>query len=130
MQHTATCCNTLQRTATHYYTHQAEEVVPVQSKLKAKLQCTASHCYTLQHCNTLHHTPVEEVVPVYEFESQGGTATHCNTLHHTATHFGIHQVEEVVPVYSKLKAELHEKAAAAAIKASAAAAVAVAVSGE
>ena len=102
----------------------------VQSKLKEKLQHTATHCYTLQLCNTLHHTPVEEVVPVYGFESQGGTATHCNTLHHTATHFNIHQVEEVVPVYSKLKEELHEKAAAAAIKASAAAAAAAAVGGE
>ena len=41
---------------------------------KAKLQYTESHCYTLQHCNTLHHTPIEEVVPVYVFETQGGTA--------------------------------------------------------
>jgi len=53
----ATCCNTLQHTATHHHT----------------LQHTATRCHThthtVQHDNwthDLHHT-----------------ATHCNTLHHT-----------------------------------------------
>jgi len=79
---TATHCNTLRRTATHFnlrqYRFKKGHLLPT------PLHCntTATHYNTLQntatHCNTLQHT-----------------ATHCNTLQHTATHCNTLQLHAV-----------------------------------
>jgi len=70
LQHTATHCNTLQRTATHWTHLNALEHTAIHWNT---LQRIATHCNSLQqtatHCNTL--------------DTLQHTATHCSTLQHT-----------------------------------------------
>ena len=82
---TATCCNTLQHTATHRDTPQHIHAWSVFDNVSncvrhpchcSILQHTATHCSTMQntvaYCSTLQHA-----------------ATRCSTLHHTAAHCSI-----------------------------------------
>ena len=82
LQHAATCCNTLQHTATYSW-HSRRGVscrLGAATKTNATVGCTLQHaatrCNTLQHaatrCNTLQHA-----------------ATRCNTLQHAATRCSI-----------------------------------------
>ena len=47
---------------------------------RGEVECTATHCNTLQHtathCNTLQHTATH-------YDTLQRSATHCNTLQHT-----------------------------------------------
>ena len=74
LQHTATKCNALQHTATHFL-HATQHSVAQAATCHVHFTCSilqqsATHCNKVQrtatHCNTLQHT-----------------ATHCNTLQHT-----------------------------------------------
>jgi len=71
LQHTATLCNTLQRTSIEEDKRQIKKS-PLPTSVYCSVLQSEAHCNTLQHttthCNTLQHT-----------------ATHCNTLLHTAT---------------------------------------------
>jgi len=75
---TATHCNTLQHTATHYRAESERKRPPT------RVQHTATHCNTLQHTATHYHT-----IPhtLYKNWSQGdyNTATYCNSVEQTAT---------------------------------------------
>jgi len=94
-QHTATHCNTLQRTLQHTATHcntlqhTATHVIPGRRLSWINAHC-ATHCNTLQH--TLQHTATrcdprrtKETSHMHQHTLQH-TATHCNILQHTATH--------------------------------------------
>ena len=96
LQHTATRCNTLQHTATHYHgkifmNGCKEAYEHVKRNLRHVLQCVA---HTATHCNTLTWQDIAGfVLHVHRplcTRSCGNTlqhtATHCNTLQHTATH--------------------------------------------
>ena len=82
-KHTATQCNTLQKTALQHTATQCN-----------KLLHATPHCITLQHtatqCNTLHHTAphcnntLQHTATYYNTPQH--TATHCNTLQHTTPH--------------------------------------------
>jgi len=78
---TATHCNTLQHTATHFYV--LREGVP-------SLRHTATHCNILQHtathCDTLQRTSTYCEKVCHHCNTLQHTATYCNTLQHTATH--------------------------------------------
>jgi len=102
-RYSATHCNTLQHTATHYTTPRLESV-----------QQTATHCNTLQHtasqdfascseahntathynalqhiathCNTLHLKTLRRTPKLKYCITLEYVATHCNTLQHTAKH--------------------------------------------
>ena len=84
LQRTATCCNTLQHTATHIQGLAVDWSCHVTlTLLPDTLQHTATHCNTLQHtathCNT--HTGARGRLELTD--SLQHVATHCNTLQHT-----------------------------------------------
>ena len=95
--HTATRCNTLHVTMTHYNTLQHTttlqhmQLTACQTYSYRKyvrcnsLQLTATHCKALPHCNTLNtltHTHIESIGDIPRAVSR----PHCTTLQHTATH--------------------------------------------
>jgi len=83
LHHTASHCNSMQRTATLQHTETHWNTLQHSATHCNTLQDTARHCNTLQltatHCNTLQHT-----------------ATHCNTLRHTATHTSCNRQEAIL----------------------------------
>jgi len=91
LQHTATYCIMLQRTATRYST--MHHAAPWKDCcLWALGQHTATHCNTLQytatHCNTTH---LGKIVACGQWfntlqHTKSHTTTHCYTLAHTASH--------------------------------------------
>jgi len=96
--HSATQCNTVQHTATHWVREWVQlRLGPTLSHTPCNtLQHTATHCsisntlqYTATHCNTLQHTATlkrETLSSLSRSNSLQHTATHCNTLQHTAIH--------------------------------------------
>ena len=93
LQHTATHCNTLQRTATSPRAYRLCEFVT--------LFYTALHCNTLQHtathCSTLQHTAAH-------CRTLQNTAAHCRTLQHTAAHCNTMQRTTTLPRACRLRA--------------------------
>jgi len=85
LQHTATCCNTLQHTVSHAATnlavaHPVSMIVALPEPHCNTLQHTATHCkHTSTYCNTLQHTAAH-------CSTLQHTATHCDTLQHSAAH--------------------------------------------
>jgi len=82
LRRTATHCNTLQHTATHYAESYTTYDADMTHQLHETWRVNSKSCYTRTgtHCNTLQHT-----VQL--------TATHCNTLQHTATHLMTRQLK-------------------------------------
>ena len=108
LRNTATRCNTLQHTATHYNT------LPCSSLSLHQWHALCSACHLAQHCNTLQHTTTHRTTPhhtdvlfslllsaasaspcstscatqvlVRENIKLQRAATHCSTLQHTAAH--------------------------------------------
>jgi len=85
-QRTATCCNTLQHTAT-YITWRRELLTigfwPYLMGNRNTLQSTASH---YNNYNTLQHTADSGEIEVESCTLQQHTASHYNTLQHTTRH--------------------------------------------
>jgi len=87
LQRTATPCNTLQHTTTHHFALKNTDKSCTRFSIIGlgahcnTLQNTAAHCSTLQHtaahCSTLQHTAAH-------CSTLWHTATHCNTLQYTA----------------------------------------------
>ena len=97
LQHTATCCNTLQHTVSHAATNLAVahpvSMIAASSKPHCNTQHTAAHCSTLRHiathCSTLQHTAAHCSTLQHTAtlcNTLQHTVTHCNTLQHTGTH--------------------------------------------
>jgi len=111
LQHTATHCNTLQRTATHRLQHFATYSTPLLLPLHRDAK-QHTHCHTMQHTEThrkytathcsLPVSTLLSILPsaVEAFEhiesiftnaihcnTRQHIATRCNTLQHAATHY-------------------------------------------
>jgi len=92
LQHTATLCNTLQRSATHcnalQHTATLCNILQRSATHCNALQHTATLCNTLQHtatlCNTLQRNALEHTATLCNTLQR--SATLCTTLHHTAPH--------------------------------------------
>ena len=115
MSDTATCCNTLQHTATHCNTHAlACHPSSFLKEIRLTLYHTAPQCNTLQHAAT--HCNTHALMSPSSF-SRGGcltlhlpaphcttlhhTAPHCNTLQHASTHCNTHALSHLSQVFSR-----------------------------
>jgi len=92
LQHTATRCNTLQRTAKHCYTLALQHTATHCTALHRTATHIQHYCNALQHyiqkssrCNTLQHAATHCITLQHT-----RTATHCNTLHDTVSHCDAH----------------------------------------